>query len=263
MTVKTEGGVSASPAARASGKGSVRAGTVEQLSRADRVAQGKDARAVAPLESHAEFSPGRVAGSGRAAAGPGEVAGAGAGADPAWADAGVGVHVLPGGGAADGGGSGQHARLGAAGAAVRGCAPVQFRRVRLAGAAAGLRRQRLRRDAARPVRVGRQAAGREPGGGGTGQRVPRQGPPQDRPGGGRGLPHGDARLRGAAAAGCLVCAPGHRAGHRPVPVPDEGEKVQGRREAAGQGPHQGQHEGAGASSPPWPTGGGGSSATRR
>ena len=57
MTVKTEGGVSASPAARASGKGSARAGTVEQLSRADRVARGKDARAVAPLESHAEFAP--------------------------------------------------------------------------------------------------------------------------------------------------------------------------------------------------------------
>ena len=36
-----------------------RPGTVEHLSRADRVAQGKDARAVAPLESHAEFSPGR------------------------------------------------------------------------------------------------------------------------------------------------------------------------------------------------------------
>ena len=47
MAVKTEGGVSASPAARASGKGSTRAGTVEQLSRADRVARGKDARAVA------------------------------------------------------------------------------------------------------------------------------------------------------------------------------------------------------------------------
>ena len=30
---------------------------MEQLSRADRVARGKDARAVAPLESHAEFSP--------------------------------------------------------------------------------------------------------------------------------------------------------------------------------------------------------------
>jgi uncharacterized protein (DUF2252 family) len=33
-------------------------GTVEHLSRADRAARGKDARAVAPLESHAEFSPG-------------------------------------------------------------------------------------------------------------------------------------------------------------------------------------------------------------
>jgi len=31
---------------------------VEQLSRADRVARGKDARAVAPLESHGEFAPG-------------------------------------------------------------------------------------------------------------------------------------------------------------------------------------------------------------
>ena len=57
MAVKTEGGVPASPAARASGKESARAGTVEQLSRADRVARGKDARAVAPLESHAEFAP--------------------------------------------------------------------------------------------------------------------------------------------------------------------------------------------------------------
>ena len=57
MTVKTEDSVSASPAARSSGKGPVRAGTVEQLSRADRVARGKDARAAAPLESHAEFTP--------------------------------------------------------------------------------------------------------------------------------------------------------------------------------------------------------------
>ena len=31
---------------------------MEQLSRADRVASGKDARAVAPLDSHGEFSPG-------------------------------------------------------------------------------------------------------------------------------------------------------------------------------------------------------------
>ena len=58
MTVKTEGSVSAR-AARSSGKGPVRAAAVEHPSRADRVARGKDARAVAPLESHAEFVPAR------------------------------------------------------------------------------------------------------------------------------------------------------------------------------------------------------------
>ena len=57
MTMKTEGAVSPGPAVRASGQGPARAGTVEQLSRADRVARGKDARAVAPLDSHAEFAP--------------------------------------------------------------------------------------------------------------------------------------------------------------------------------------------------------------
>ena len=44
--------------ARASRPGPDRAGAVEQLSPADRVARGKDARAVAPLDSHAEFTPG-------------------------------------------------------------------------------------------------------------------------------------------------------------------------------------------------------------
>ena len=86
MTVTTEGAASGSPAMRASGRGSPRAGTVEQLSRADRVAQGKDARAVAPLESHAEF-PGRAAGSGGSAARAGKEPGAGAGAGPARAHA--------------------------------------------------------------------------------------------------------------------------------------------------------------------------------
>jgi uncharacterized protein (DUF2252 family) len=45
--------------ARASRPGPARAGTPERLSRADRAAWGKDARAVAPLDSHAEFRPGR------------------------------------------------------------------------------------------------------------------------------------------------------------------------------------------------------------
>ena len=61
-----------------------------------------------------------------------------------------------------------HAERRAGGAAVRRRAPVELRRVRLPGSATGLRHQRLRRDPARPVRVGRQAArrqlrGRRPG----------------------------------------------------------------------------------------------------
>ena len=46
-------------------------------------------------------------------------------------------------------------------AAVRGCAPVELRALRHPGAAADLRHQRLRRDAAGPVGVGRQADGGE------------------------------------------------------------------------------------------------------
>ena len=58
MTVKTEDAAAGRSGTRASGQGPGQTGTVEHLSRADRVARGKDARAAAPLESHAEFSPG-------------------------------------------------------------------------------------------------------------------------------------------------------------------------------------------------------------
>jgi uncharacterized protein (DUF2252 family) len=58
MPVKTEdAGRGGRPAVRASGRGRARAGTGEQLSRADREARGKDARAAAPLGSQAEFGP--------------------------------------------------------------------------------------------------------------------------------------------------------------------------------------------------------------
>jgi uncharacterized protein (DUF2252 family) len=60
MPVKTEDAARGGrPAVGASGGGRARAGTGPQLSRADREARGKDARAVAPLESQAEFTPGR------------------------------------------------------------------------------------------------------------------------------------------------------------------------------------------------------------
>ena len=57
MTVTADRAVAGGSAARKSGRGRARAAVVEQLSRADRVAPGKDARAAAPLESHAEFAP--------------------------------------------------------------------------------------------------------------------------------------------------------------------------------------------------------------
>jgi len=57
MTGKTEDAARRRAAPRRSRGGSARAGTGEQLSRADREARGKDARAAAPLESQAEFTP--------------------------------------------------------------------------------------------------------------------------------------------------------------------------------------------------------------
>ena len=57
MTVKTEDATAGRSGGRAAGRGPARAAGTEHLSRADRVARGRDARAVAPLESHAEFVP--------------------------------------------------------------------------------------------------------------------------------------------------------------------------------------------------------------
>jgi len=57
MTAQTKRAAAGRPGPRTSARRPARAAAVEQLSRADRVARGKDARAVAPLDSHAEFSP--------------------------------------------------------------------------------------------------------------------------------------------------------------------------------------------------------------
>jgi uncharacterized protein (DUF2252 family) len=58
MTTTTGAVGAGRPGARTSGRRPARAGTVEHLSRADREARGKDARAATPLESHGEFLPG-------------------------------------------------------------------------------------------------------------------------------------------------------------------------------------------------------------
>ena len=57
MTVKTEGPARGGRSAALTSRTGPAASTGEQLTRADRVARGKDARASAPLESHAEFTP--------------------------------------------------------------------------------------------------------------------------------------------------------------------------------------------------------------
>ena len=195
-------------------KGASRRQAEGQLSRADRVARGKDARTVAPLESHAEFQPGGSR-------------------DP------VGLlleqaksrvpELVPI----------RHGRMlvspftfyrGAAlpMAADLATTPTSGLRVQLCGDAhlsnfgafASPERQLVfdvndfdetlpgpfEWDVKR-LAASLAVAGRDNG-------FPAQGPPQDRPGGGRGLPDGDARVRGADVPGRVVRAPGHRAGHR-------------------------------------------------
>ncbi|MGD0701054.1 MAG: DUF2252 domain-containing protein [Trebonia sp.] len=59
MTVTADRGTAAKAGTHAIPRQSSRSGAAEQLSRADRAARGKDARAVTPLEAQAEFRPGR------------------------------------------------------------------------------------------------------------------------------------------------------------------------------------------------------------
>ena len=58
MQIRADDRAARRSGAQASGRGAQRDGTVAPPSRADRVARGKGARAVARLESHAEFRPG-------------------------------------------------------------------------------------------------------------------------------------------------------------------------------------------------------------
>jgi uncharacterized protein (DUF2252 family) len=59
MAVTADDVTRSKPDTGAAARAGARGGAGEQLSRPDRVARGKDARAVAPLASHAEFVPGK------------------------------------------------------------------------------------------------------------------------------------------------------------------------------------------------------------
>jgi len=59
MAATAAGAAGSGPGAQGSGRSRAAGGAGEQLSRADRVARGKEARALAPLDSHAEFAAGK------------------------------------------------------------------------------------------------------------------------------------------------------------------------------------------------------------
>ena len=94
-------------------------------------------------------SAGGPSGPRRPARGAGDVAGARARPDPVRPDAGLAVRLLPGRGRGHGRRPRGDAALRAHRPGLRRRAPVELRRVRLARAAAAVRHQRLRRDAAR------------------------------------------------------------------------------------------------------------------
>ena len=148
-------------------------------SRACRPRQGR-ARRAAPLGTRRLGAGPDASRPGRSPRGAGANAAAGARADPVRADARVAVHLLPRRRRSDGGRPRGWAADGAARAALRRRAPLQLRHLRRARPEARLQHQRLRRDASRPVRMGREAARRELRGGGARSRLQRGGAPLGR-----------------------------------------------------------------------------------
>ena len=166
------------------------------MTAAERAQKGKAARVAAPRAEQGEWEPAPgPGGPGRVAGGAGGFAGARARADPLRAHARLAVHVLPRRRVSDGGRPGRRAADRARRAALRRRAPVELRRLRRARPAADLQHQRLRRDAAGPVRVGRQAAGRQLRGGRPRSRVRRQAAARGQSDGQPGLPGGDPGVR--------------------------------------------------------------------
>ena len=136
--------------------------------------------------------------------------------------------------------------------ALRRRAPLELRLVRLAGAHAALRTERLRRDAARAVRVRREAHGRELHDRGAQQRFHRGRHDRRDARVGDRLPRDDGRVRGAAGVGDLVRA---HVGGRPArarprrlarATKSKADKTarEGRRRRGCESPHPRQRAGA-------------------
>ena len=168
--------------------------TAPHAGRAGRAGQGCTGRGRALGPRRVVFA-GEPARPGRPARGAGKHARAGAGPDPVRAHARLAVHVLPRRRLRDGVGSLRWPEDGTGGAALRGRSPLQFRRVRRLRSAARLRHQRLRRDAAGPVRVGPETTRSELRDRRPRPRLRRQTATGDQPRSDPRLPHGDEGLR--------------------------------------------------------------------
>ncbi len=143
------------------------------------------------------------------------------------------VCLLPRFGGAHGGRPGSAAAHRPHRAALRRRPPLELRPVRLARARAALRRQRLRRDAARAVRVGPEAPGGELRPGEPQQRLGRGRGPRDRPGRRALLPRAHDGLRRDARARRLVLA------HRRRRAARHGARQPGRQGGHQEGPSTG------------------------
>ena len=176
---------------------------------AGRARQGGAQARAAPL-ARARGSPSRPAGPGRPARGAGGRPGPGPGAHPLRAHARLARHLLPGRRAAHGVGPGRDARLRAHGPAVRRRPPHELRPLPVARAKPRLRHQRLRRDAAGAVGVGRQAPRRELRDRGARPRLRRAHATVDRPALRARLSRGDAGDGREARHRPLVHAPRRR-----------------------------------------------------
>ena len=202
----------------------------------------------------APFEPRRVGAPGRPDRPPGDPRPPGhhpdsrPGSDPLRPDGGVRLRLLPRCGRGDGRRSQPRGPQRARCPVVRRCAPVQLRRLRLSRAGPDLRRQRLRRDAARALRVGPQAPGRQPRDRGAEPRVRRHDPPVDRGPGLVFVPHGHPGVRRA----CAISRSG--TSHLDAKAIDERWGGQASSQDAGQRPAPGgQGPVARTISPRWPS----------
>ena len=171
------------------------ANQVVHLTPQERSLLGKEARARVP-RAHARGLRALLVASrpGQSVGAPGGHTGTRARADPLRAHARLALHLLPRRRPDHGVRPGHHASVRSDRPDLRRCPPEQLRTVRVTRAGDDVRRQRLRRDAARALGMGPQAAGRECRHRREGPELLQEGLRRRREGGRDELPEGDAPI---------------------------------------------------------------------